>query len=978
MATLGSLYIELKATVDPLISDFKRVQKESEETTKYLKPVKEAALDIGEAFSAVGDLVVGTLAEMTLKTAEYGAAVLKMSEQTGAGTEEISRLQYAAGQTETSVESLGNGLKILAKNADLAADGNKKQADAFASLGISVTDVNGNLRPLNDLFLDVADRMSKMEDGTQKAADAQVLLGKNGMALIPMLDQGRDGLAAMGDKADMLGLTMSGNTAEASKTLMRGIDDLKSSAEGIGITIGTMFIPTLTALAANLTAAAVETKNFAAANPDLVTAVGAIALVIGGAGGLLLGLAGIVTVYPAVVAGIGAIEVAATAAGVAFTALGPGAIAVAMLALVTFTYEVADATGLIDGLAKKIGDWTGANKVATDANKDFETATNRLNTTLIDEGITIDKGNLSYTAWNAQLVAAQQAHFGLQQKVDASKTSVEDHTRVTKEAEAAAKAFQKAVDDLVDSTDGESKKDKELTAALQVMSDQHTTVAAVTKAHGKAITDMVDQMKAEGVTVDANTLKWYNAVIQQNAANEASKIANDATIARKMALDDENIRLDTQKTVLASVVTGHKMLGDALTALSPQTIEEINNQIAFEAAVKKSMDALDNPTAFQDIEQRMANTKTSGQALWDLLSTPPAMDTTLVDTGLKHITDSTAETLKSATKSVSDAAGGIFDDMFVKGQNVFTSLGDMLKGGALSIGKSIFDDVVGQLGGPIKKAFDDFFSSLLESTGLKSLMTGLAGKLSGALSGILGGAGSAAGAAGGIASGAVGSTAGIGTSAGGSSTALTSLLTNPWTIAIGAGVLGVTAWLKSQAHWEANTVVKNIENPFWASWGQILPTDNLTDLAALDGSQASDIGTKLSAMNANYMSLITQFETGGSDEKTVGEQSLQNTQPHVAEVLQALRTAVTQGGGVPSFAVGSAKIPNTGLAMVHQGERIVTAHDNEQLVPLLQQILAALQRGMNVTLDGKSMIRGLAPHAYRLTRDEGVIWIGAK
>lgn len=40
------------------------------------------------------------------------------------------------------------------------------------------------------------------------------------------------------------------------------------------------------------------------------------------------------------------------------------------------------------------------------------------------------------------------------------------------------------------------------------------------------------------------------------------------------------------------------------------------------------------------------------------------------------------------------------------------------------------------------------------------------------------------------------------------------MVSNPETIVVGVGILAVTAWLKSQAHWEANTQVKDFQEPF--------------------------------------------------------------------------------------------------------------------------------------------------------------------
>ena len=70
-----------------------------------------------------------------------------------------------------------------------ATDPADKNAKAFKALGISVKDNEGNLRSSEEVFLDVADKFSKMEDGAGKTTLAIKLFGKSGADLIPLLNQ---------------------------------------------------------------------------------------------------------------------------------------------------------------------------------------------------------------------------------------------------------------------------------------------------------------------------------------------------------------------------------------------------------------------------------------------------------------------------------------------------------------------------------------------------------------------------------------------------------------------------------------------------------------------------------------------------------------------------------------------------------------------------------------------------------------------
>lgn len=106
--------------------------------------------------------------------------------------------------------------------------------------------------------------------------------------------------------------------------------------------------------------------------------------------------------------------------------------------------------------------------------------------------------------------------------------------------------------------------------------------------------------------------------------------------------------------------------------------------------------------------------------------------------------------LEKATDDIKRSAGAVFDAMFLKGESVFKSLGNALKGGALSLGRAIFEDITGALLGPVKKAFDDFIGGIIGK------LTGSLGNKLGGLFGLGGSAASAAGSIGGAASGAGG------------------------------------------------------------------------------------------------------------------------------------------------------------------------------------------------------------------------------
>jgi TP901 family phage tail tape measure protein len=107
---------------------------------------------------------------LTKHAIDQADAIRDLSIRIGTSTETLSAYGYAATQTGTDIESLGRGLKILAKNVAAGLDSTSAQAGLFKQLGITVTDAGGQLKNMSELIPEIADKFKSLEDGTTKAA----------------------------------------------------------------------------------------------------------------------------------------------------------------------------------------------------------------------------------------------------------------------------------------------------------------------------------------------------------------------------------------------------------------------------------------------------------------------------------------------------------------------------------------------------------------------------------------------------------------------------------------------------------------------------------------------------------------------------------------------------------------------------------------------------------------------------------------
>jgi hypothetical protein len=150
---------------------------------------------------------------------------------------QLSNLQQAARESGVSAEQFGTAITRLNVRLGEAASGNEEAAQLFKAFGVAVKTAGGSIRPVDDVLRDLAGRFSQLEDGPAKAALAVDLFGRSGAKLIPLLNQGADGLERFS------GLTKD-TVTEAAK-LQKEFDELGAKLERFKNTLASGVLPVL-------------------------------------------------------------------------------------------------------------------------------------------------------------------------------------------------------------------------------------------------------------------------------------------------------------------------------------------------------------------------------------------------------------------------------------------------------------------------------------------------------------------------------------------------------------------------------------------------------------------------------------------------------------------------------------------------------------------------------------------------------------
>lgn len=207
---------------------------------------------IGSLKAAVGGAVAGFISFKTVQTvghwieqtAEVGDNAVKAAQKLGITAEAYQELSHAAELSGVSQEGLQTALGKLAMNLDdVAVKGKGPAADALKRLGIKFKELKGE--SLDQNLEVIAERFKAMPDGMKKASLAVDLFGKQGRELIPLLNEGKEGIVELRNEAEELGIVIGADSAKAMEKFNDDQERLKKTFVGLRNQVVTALLPSL-------------------------------------------------------------------------------------------------------------------------------------------------------------------------------------------------------------------------------------------------------------------------------------------------------------------------------------------------------------------------------------------------------------------------------------------------------------------------------------------------------------------------------------------------------------------------------------------------------------------------------------------------------------------------------------------------------------------------------------------------------------
>ena len=283
------------------------------------------------AVGAAGAAVVGALGLAIKSFAQTGDEIQKMSMRTALTTEVLSEYKFALEQSGSSIEGFEKSIRRMSSFILDGRDGLTTTTDALDTLGVSVKDLEG--LGVEDAFVFLSSALADVEDDITQAALAQDLFGRSGTALLPLLAQGADGIAALREEAQDLGIVFDQDMADSAARVIDAQNTMRKSTLGLQMAFAEHLAPALSGTLETIGKVISSVTSFAKENPVLTQTLGILAATVGT---LAIGIAAIGIALPiaaTMMAGLGTATAGTALAFVGFN-LATGGILLAIGAVI--------------------------------------------------------------------------------------------------------------------------------------------------------------------------------------------------------------------------------------------------------------------------------------------------------------------------------------------------------------------------------------------------------------------------------------------------------------------------------------------------------------------------------------------------------------------------------------------------------------------------------------------------------------------
>lgn len=249
MAELGKAYVQIVPSAEGISGSISNVlsgeaSSAGDQAGGLLSDGMVSALKAGLAAAGIGAIISTAIGKVG-DFATLGDAIDKNSQKMGISAKAYQEWDAVLQHSGTSIESVKSSFKTL---ANAAQDGN----DAFEKIGLSMEEVQS--MSTEDLFGAVINGLQGMEEGTERAALANDLLGRGAMEMGALLNTSAEDTQAMRDRVSELGGVLSDDAVKGAAAYKDSLQDMQTALSAVANGLLSEFMPGFTQVMDGITA----------------------------------------------------------------------------------------------------------------------------------------------------------------------------------------------------------------------------------------------------------------------------------------------------------------------------------------------------------------------------------------------------------------------------------------------------------------------------------------------------------------------------------------------------------------------------------------------------------------------------------------------------------------------------------------------------------------------------------------------------
>lgn len=204
------------------------------------------------AADAVKGLISGikklgsTAIDAVQETAKIGDEIDKGSQKLAISSDLYQKLSYAMDKSGSSISDVSKGIKNITNELAKAEKGTKGAGSQFEELGITLKNTDGTMKDAETVLMETIDVLADMDDEIARNKAANDIFSKSYSELLPLLNEGSDGIHALMQEAEDYGMVMSNDAVKSSAEYQDSLTKLKGTLGGVRNSIASRFLPSIT------------------------------------------------------------------------------------------------------------------------------------------------------------------------------------------------------------------------------------------------------------------------------------------------------------------------------------------------------------------------------------------------------------------------------------------------------------------------------------------------------------------------------------------------------------------------------------------------------------------------------------------------------------------------------------------------------------------------------------------------------------